>query len=281
MPPFQVIIQALQGQSINPQQISIIHNNKNMIDMTFFEFLLTQQLNTTKQNTLVSLTLILQKYCQKYKPLLLKFIKLTQQNNVKLDLALLQQFDYDRIEYNKFRQWLPITKPKVHFLDSTFFKELPVSKHNAIINLNEQFNFTLVKKSQEDDLQNSKLIVKGLMKNNTTLHTGLALIQIQHLKSQSDHGLSNILQMKKKRKLLRKNSKLPIQKSILINRTRSQRKKIRLNSKEQDRDLFNRKKLDDRQFQCQKSILQSQLMIFFQLSIQMGYIISVCLNILL
>ncbi|CAK57106.1 unnamed protein product (macronuclear) [Paramecium tetraurelia] len=303
---FQFIIQALQGQSIDPQIASNPPQQQNIIveiikaikefkielfdlaaqnpNMSFFDFLVTQQFNdlydilTASEKQLNGqLEPITPKKLKQEMPSKLfselyyqndivkrrsmsashsTSQKLLQQNNIELDFALLQQFVYNQIEH---KQDSPKAKnkqnPQLFSFDSTFVRDLPLSKYNAISNFDEQFNFTL-QKSQEDAIQTSRFESQRIDEEEYFgTDQSSSDINLTLDRSYRDWDVRFRQLAEKEKQVAQRELKTIIQEKHLLNRTRSQRM-ISPNSKEQDHDLMNRPNHESKPFLDAKSTLK-------------------------
>ncbi|CAD8119622.1 unnamed protein product [Paramecium sonneborni] len=304
---FQFIIQALQGQNLDPQiesnppqqniiieiikaikefKIELFDLAAQNPNMSFFDFLVTQQFNdlydiltaSEKQlnGQLEPITPKKSKQeipSKQYHSLFyqndairtrsmsanhLTSSKLLQQNNIELDFALLQQFVYNQIEH---KQDSPKAKnkqnPQLFSFDSTFVKDLPFSKYNAISNFDEQFNFTL-QKSQEDAIQTSRFESQRIDEEEYfATDQSSSDINLTLDRSYREWGVRCRQLAEKEKQVAQRELKSIIQEKHLLNRTKSQRM-ISPNSKEQDHDLINRPNYDSKQFLDPKSTLKIQ-----------------------
>ncbi|CAD8124257.1 unnamed protein product [Paramecium sonneborni] len=303
---FQFIIHALQGQNIenpiidsNPPQQNIIIEIIKAIkefkielfdlaaqnpNMSFFDFLITQQFNdlydiltaSEKQlnGQLEPITpkkskqelpykqyheLYFQNDSIKKRSMSVNHLtsqKQLQQNNIELDFALLQQFVYNQIEH---KQDSPKAKnkqnPQLFSFDSTFVRDLPLSKYNAISNFDEQFNFTL-QKSQEDAIQTSRFESQRIDEEEYfATDQSSSDINLTLDRSCRELDVRFRLLAEKEKQVAQRELKTIISEKHLLNRTRSQRM-ISPNSKEQDCDLINRPNQDSKHFQDAKSTLK-------------------------
>ncbi|CAD8206312.1 unnamed protein product [Paramecium pentaurelia] len=303
---FQFIIQALQGQNIDPQIDSNPPQQQNIIieiikaikefkielfdlaaqnpNMSFFDFLVTQQFNDL-YDILTASEKQLNGQLEPLTPKKLKqempskhnhelyfqtdtikkrsmsashstTSKLLQQNNIELDFALLQQFVYNQIEH---KQDSPKAKnkqnPQLFSFDSTFVRDLPLSKYNAISNFDEQFNFTL-QKSQEDAIQTSRFESQRIDEEEYFgTDQSSSDINLTLDRSYRDWDVRFRQLAEKEKQVAQRELKTIIQEKHLLNRTRSQRM-ISPNSKEQDHDLINRTNNESKQCLDAKSTLK-------------------------